>query len=89
MQGQIWRCPVCGQDFPGERPPERCPVCGAGASVFTSAEAPAPQRWRCLVCGQVFEGAEPPVPCPVCGAGRQAFEPLPPEEESLDRKSGV
>ncbi len=83
MQGQIWRCPVCGQDFPGERPPERCPVCGAGASVFTSAEAPAPQRWRCLVCGQVFEGAEPPVPCPVCGAGRQAFEPLPPEEESL------
>ena len=81
MEQNIWHCPICGQDFPGDQPPERCPICGAGASVFTKVGASAAQQWRCLVCGQVFEGAEPPVPCPVCGAGRQAFEPQPQEEE--------
>ena len=90
MQEKMWHCPVCGQDFPGEQPPERCPICGAGASVFTPVGAPAARRWRCLVCGQVFEGAEPPAPCPVCGAGRQAFEPLPPEDavfcQNTDRR---
>lgn len=85
MEQNVWHCPVCGQDFPGEQPPERCPICGAGAGVFSKIGAPAAQRWRCLVCGQVFEGAEPPAPCPVCGAGRSAFEPQPPEEETPGR----
>ena len=29
MEQNIWHCPICGQDFPGDQPPERCPICGA------------------------------------------------------------
>ncbi len=82
---KIWHCPVCGQDFPGEQPPDPCPICGASAALFTSADAPAPKKWRCMVCGQVFEGDHPPVPCPVCGAGEQAFEPVAEETEVFHR----